>query len=388
VIPTAGSGLQSGGNVIAVELHQSSANSSDGGFELQMAAYGTTEPRVYIASPAEGASYSAASNVVNVEAFARGSGGGGISKVEFFANDATLGELSSPPWRLAWSNAPVGLHAITARCTDPTGLIVDSSPLNIVVGRDPVATTFITSNSVWRYLDTGANAGTAWAGTNYNDNSWKTGQTRLGYGSDGETLPAVSYGPNANSKYITTYFRRKFVVPGGAIYTNLTFRLVRDDGAVVWLNGRELYRSNMPLPPIPISYLTNGSSAVSGTDEQTFFVTSLAVTNLHVGTNVLGVEIHQSAPDSSDLGFNLELTGRGYSDDSTPPLLAIVLADGQVELSWPSTATGWRLFTALSIDTPPGEWFPVAGQPLEVSGRFVVTVAPGFATQCFRLGRP
>ncbi len=388
VMNTAGSGLQSTGNVIAVELHQSSTSSSDGGFELQMVAYGTTEPRVYLASPFEGSTYAGSSNVVNFEAFARGNGGAAVSKVEFFANGAKLGEQESAPWRLAWSNAPVGVYALTARSTDINGLSLDSSPLQISVGREPVATTFITSNSTWRYLDTGANAGTAWAGTNFSDASWKSGQTRLGYGGDGETLPAVNYGPSASGKYITTYFRRKFVVPTGAVYTNLTFKLVRDDGAVVWLNGRELYRSNLPLPPIPIGYLTNALGAVANADEQTFFVTSLAATNLLPGTNVLGVEIHQSAPDSSDLGFNLELTGRGYSDDSTPPLLAIVMDDGMVELSWPSTATGWRLYTALSLDTLPSEWLLVVAQPLEVSGRFFVTLGPGFATQFFRLGRP
>lgn len=386
VIPTEGSGLLSSGNVLAVELHQSSANSSDGGFELQMVAHGTSEPRVFLASPMPGTSYSSLSNVVGIEAFARGSGNGAVSKVEFFADAAKLGELEAAPWRFSWSNAPAGVHFLTARSTDPTGLVLDSSPLQIVVGRDPVSTTFVTSNSTWRYLDTGVNAGTAWAGTNYNDATWKTGLTRLGY-SDGATFPEVDYGPNANNKYITTYFRRKFVVPAGAIYTNLTFKLARDDGAVVWLNGRELYRSNLPLPPTVITYTTLASSAVGGADEQTFFVTSLPATNLLVGTNVLAVEVHQSAPDSSDLGFNLELAGRGYSDDAAPPLLAIVLSDGQVELSWPSTGTGWRVVSAQSLTTPLAQWFQIGGQPLEVAGRFYLSVNPGFANQFFRLAR-
>jgi hypothetical protein len=56
----------------------------------------------------------------------------------------------------------------------------------------------------------------------------------------------VGYGTNSANKYITTYFRNEFVVPCGISYTNLSVRLNRADGAVVWLNGRELFRMNLP----------------------------------------------------------------------------------------------------------------------------------------------
>jgi hypothetical protein len=53
------------------------------------------------------------------------------------------------------------------------------------------------------------------------------------------------------------------------------------------------------------------SGPVSGAEEQTFYLTSIDTAPLPAGTNVVAVEIHQNAANSSDLGFNLELVGNG-----------------------------------------------------------------------------
>jgi hypothetical protein len=198
----------------------------------------------------------------------------------------------------------------------------------------------------------------------------------------------ISYGPNASSKYITTYFRRAVVVPAGFVYTNLTFRLVRDDGAVVWLNGRELYRSNLPASPTPITFTTPASGAVGNADEQTFFVTVVGVPALSAGTNVFAVEVHQNAGNSSDLGFNIEVVGSGYIEGDPQPPLKVRFEDGMVELSWPASAVGWQVYTASSAVTPGNTWTPVGGTPTLVSGRYFIAVPPSLDQQFFRLGRP
>ena len=75
----------------------------------------------------------------------------------------------------------------------------------------------------------------------------------------------VGYGPNSASKYITTYFRHSFVVPDGVSYTNLNMRFNRGDSAVVWLNGQELYRVN--LPSGSITYQTQATTFISGNQD-------------------------------------------------------------------------------------------------------------------------
>lgn len=378
-IRTAGSGIVAGTNIVAVELHQSAATSSDGGFNLQLAGYGTTEPRVYLTTPADGASFSE-SSVINLEALARGVGTAPVTNLEFFANGAKIATSAASPWRYTWSNAPLGLVTLTAHSTDNTGLTTESVPIQIAIGRELVSTRFISSNSVWKYLDTGVNQGTAWVNRNFNDVAWRSGATRLGFGGDGEAT-LINGGPGS-ARFPTIYFRKTFVVQPGAVYTNLLFKLARDDGAVVHLNGVEAFRSNMQDGPVIYSTLVDAAD-----DEQTFFPTTIAVTNLPAGTNLVAVEVHQSTATSGDLGFNLELTASGYEDAAVPPLLAITLADGEVELRWPATAVGWQVYTAANVDAPPNAWAPAFGSLVQVGGQNVFTVTPGGGNEFFRLRR-
>jgi hypothetical protein len=379
-IRTAGSGIVAGTNVVAVELHQSAATSSDGGFDLQLSGYGTTEPRVYLTTPGDGASFSG-SPVIQLEAVARGLSNSLVTTVEFFANGAKIAESSAPPWRHAWTNAPLGLVTLTLRSTDATGLATESVPIQIAIGRELVSTTFVSSNSVWKYLDTGVNQGTAWVNRTFNDASWRSGPARLGFGGDGEAT-LINGGPSS-ARFPTIYFRKTFVVQPGAVYTNLLFKLARDDGAVVHLNGVEAFRSNMPGGPIAYSTLT-----ASADDEQSFFPTTVAVTNLPAGTNLVAVEVHQSSATSSDLGFNLELTASGYEDPAMPPVLTIALADGEVELRWPATSSGWQVYFAPVIDAPANAWAPAFGVLTQVGGQYVFTLTPGDGNEFFRLRRP
>jgi len=167
-------------------------------------------------------------------------------------------------------------------------------------------TVLVPTGAVWRYLDNGSNQGTAWRAPTFNDGAWASGPAQLGYGDGGEAT-VVRFGPSASNKYITTYFRRAFTVVDRTAFSALTLRLLRDDGAVVYLNGVEVFRSNMPAGTI--GYRTLASTAISGAGENTFVSATLSAGTLLDGANVLAVEVHQSSASSSDLSFDLELIG-------------------------------------------------------------------------------
>ena len=173
-------------------------------------------------------------------------------------------------------------------------------------------TTLVNYNSSWKYLDNGSNQGTAWRGVSFNDASWATGTAAFGYGTSGITT-IVSYGNNDKKKHTTTYFRKSISVANASLYTSFTLNLKRDDGTVVYINGTEVYRSNMPTGTI--SYNTKASSEATdnGTAVQT---TTLSAGSLITGTNVIAVEIHQAANNGPDLFFDLQLNG---TSDVTPP---------------------------------------------------------------------
>src|SRR6266498_5229369 len=161
--------------------------------------------------------------------------------------------------------------------------------------------TLIAYGSTWKYLDNGTDQGTAWRGTSFNDTAWASGPAQLGYSSnpaENDEATIVSFGPDPNNKYITTYFRRTFSVSNPASYTNLVLYLLRDDAGVVYLNGTEIFRS----PNLPGGTITNLTRATS-TGENSIDLASVSAGLLVNGTNVVAVEMHQEAPTSSDLSF-------------------------------------------------------------------------------------
>ncbi len=182
-------------------------------------------------------------------------------------------------------------------------------------GAGGITETLINTRSVWKYLDDGSNQGTASDGSNwfahpnYNDINWRQGPAELGYGDGSQGRPegtVVNSGPGGD-RFITTYFRHSFDVSNASQYSRMYLRLLRDDGAVVYLNGVEVVRSNMP--GRDIDYLTRASSGMSGSGESTFTEFSVDASLLSNGTNVLAVEIHQNSGTSSDISFDLELVG-------------------------------------------------------------------------------
>jgi hypothetical protein len=189
--------------------------------------------------------------------------------------------------------------------------IVSKCLLSIVVlafsvGVSSADTILVPVGSTWKYLDDGTDQGTVWTSPSFPDTGWAEGPAQLGYG-DGDEATTVGYGPDPGNKYITTYFRHQFEVTDPSAFACLMLHLVRDDGAVVYLNGTEIERCNMSQDSI--AYDTPAASTVGGTEESTFQVSYALPDELVAATNVLAVEIHQVSGTSSDISFDLQLTG-------------------------------------------------------------------------------
>src|SRR6185295_7769419 len=110
-------------------------------------------------------------------------------------------------------------------------------------------------------------------------------------------------------------------------------------GVLVWLNGAEIFRDNMP-PSGPIAFNDLASFALGAPLENAFISTNLQPNIIPSGTNVLAVEIHQGTVDSSDLSFDLELTA---TLAQPAPQLALALSAGRAELRWPAIAGPFHL---------------------------------------------
>ncbi len=167
-------------------------------------------------------------------------------------------------------------------------------------------TTLVARGSTWRYLDGGASPAATWTDPAFDDHTWAFGPAQLGYG-DGDEATLVSYGANPAAKAITTYFRHTFTIAGAADLRGLSLRLLRDDGARVFLNGSEVRRDNLPSGAIAAA--TQALVAIGGADESIFYSSIVDAALLREGSNLLAVELHQSSSTSSDISFDLELIG-------------------------------------------------------------------------------
>lgn len=157
-------------------------------------------------------------------------------------------------------------------------------------------------DSQWSFLDNGTDQGaTGWNALAFDNTTWATGQGPFGYGDPVRTT--ISYGPSTSNKYITYYFTKDILVDLSQVANMVEFGLRRDDGAVVYVNGVEVFRSNMPTGAI--TYLTNSATIVDGADEKRYFSTYLPKSVFVNGTNRISVEIHNRDASSSDISFDM-----------------------------------------------------------------------------------
>lgn len=172
--------------------------------------------------------------------------------------------------------------------------------------------------SSWKWF-TGADLGTAWRAAGYNDASWATGTGHMGYGETWTTAPCVPAGIGCSSscsasgcstRFPTAYFRKMFNLPNPSAYDYINFSVFMDDGAVLYVNGTEVWRNNMPgtgtIPLGAIAYNTLASTTIA---ESTAVSVNIPISAFVAGTNQVAIEVHQNALTSSDMDFNARATG-------------------------------------------------------------------------------
>ena len=248
----------------------------------------------------------------------------------------------------------------------------------------PGVQTLFPLGASWKYLDTGiTNLSPDWVQPGFDDSSWSNGVAQFGYGDGGETTLIRGTRVPEGTRIITTYFRRAFVMTNVNAYENYVGSLVRDDGAVVYLNGAEIFRSNMPTGAISSLTLAPVAAATSGAvdDESATFGSIIPQSLFVTGTNLLAVELHQQLASSSDVSFDFALYGL-----NAVPALSITESNGNVVLRYPAWASAFTLESATNL--PSANWSMVTNTVQEVGNTREVTVPIDGAQQFFRLRSP
>ena len=244
------------------------------------------------------------------------------------------------------------------------------------------AADFIPAGSVWKYFAQSNDLGTAWRSPAFNDAAWPNGPAMLGFGDANGLLPATLV---ASNRQWTTYFRHTFFVPAPDLVLALTARVLRDDAAVVYLNGTEVWH-DANLPSGLITHATPALTGLSDAAESTWLTTALNPGPLVPGTNLLAIEVHQNALTSSDLALDFALAARVSVPANTR--LNLTLYGDALVLTWPLDASYLRPACTTNL-TPPVAWVPLTNTPSCVSGAWRLALpAPAAGSLFYRLQWP
>lgn len=170
--------------------------------------------------------------------------------------------------------------------------------LALVSGSALQAQTFVfNKNASWRYIDNNQAQVTQWKDTNFDVSSWSTGNGPLGYGDPVTTT--------INSGLTAAYFAKDFSVNLADLSDTMELGVMRDDGIVVYLNGQEVVRDNMPTGTI--AFNTTSVTTIDGAAENVYNVFSIPKSKFVNGNNRISIELHNRSGQSSDLRIDAYL---------------------------------------------------------------------------------
>ncbi|AZA76317.1 DUF839 domain-containing protein [Chryseobacterium sp. G0186] len=170
--------------------------------------------------------------------------------------------------------------------------------LALLAGSTIQAQTFIfNKNASWSYKDNNQAQPSDWKSKTYDISTWAVGNGPLGYGDPVTTT--------INSGLTTAYFAKDITVDLATLSDNVELGVMRDDGIVVYLNGEEVVRDNMPAGVI--TFNTFSSSIIDGVAENVYNIFSIPKSKFVNGTNRISVELHNRSTTSSDLRIDAYL---------------------------------------------------------------------------------
>ena len=186
----------------------------------------------------------------------------------------------------------------------------DAAFAELLGGGEDQRVVLVPKAATWRYDDRGVDHGRAWIAPAFDDARWPMGAGPLGYGDDA-VRTTLSYGGDPARKHTTVYVRHAFHVRDPRAFAALAIRFARDDGAAVYLNGVEVARSNLAAGARAGDFAPETVWADAGIEvvEGAYHPFAVDPKLLVAGSNVLAAEVHQAAPTSTDLRFDLELVG-------------------------------------------------------------------------------
>ncbi len=200
--------------------------------------------------------------------------------------------------------AAAGTYSVTLTVTDNEGATnVRTAEVTATEPAPPVEQVAVQTGSDWAWrFETGAPPAD-WKERGFDTSAWQTGPAVLGFGSTDIATNIDIAGP-ATERPRAAYFSRTFNVDDASKAVKLNVKSFADDGVVIYVNGTEVARRNMPTGEI--THLTFASSAhrwsfATANPVEVEIPAELLVT----GTNTIAAETHLNYRRTPDIGFEL-----------------------------------------------------------------------------------
>lgn len=207
----------------------------------------------------------------------------------------------SPGTSLGWHSLLVEVAASPGE----TSLLDNSVTVRSALASQVVTNRILLQNAVWRYNQEGLDLfATPWTSTNFYDDHWSEGASQLGYG-----LPVTT--ELANRDTVVHFLRTSLHVDLEPVEVRLS--LARDDGVVLFLDGTELLRDNVPAGPL--SATTQSTAPMLGTAQTAVTTHLLDPWAWTQGRHTLAASLHQS--DSAASGEHPWINEFHYDNDDS-----------------------------------------------------------------------
>ncbi|MCB0976841.1 MAG: beta galactosidase jelly roll domain-containing protein [Acidimicrobiales bacterium] len=218
----------------------------------------------------------------------------GSVSYDVYRNDRVIAQVWGTSYRDNFGGNPAGA-TYTVRATDPRGNR-SASPRPVTIGSVTASVgTAKSFGSTWAYQDDGSDQGTAWRLPGFDDSTWSTGAAPLGWGG------AQSSAIGAN-KPTTAYFRTTFDVANPTTVMSVSVSSKLTQGAVLYLNGVEIGRFNMPSGDVSAS--TTATTYTCCAEDSRIKEIHAPTSLLSTGTNTLAVEVHGWKQGSGRMSFD------------------------------------------------------------------------------------
>jgi trimeric autotransporter adhesin len=233
----------------------------------------------------------------------------GPVRYEVFQGNRVIATTTSPTLDVAAPTAPT---RYAVRAADGANNRSASTQVLTIQPPDPgeEIVTLIAEGASWRWVYSSTALPANWKETTFDDSSWAQGNAVLGFGSAGLGTD-VSVGV-PSPRPLSAQFRRSITLTDPASVTEASITVPVDDGVVIYVNGTEVGRQNMPAGTLTQnSYATAAPRTSAAMANKVTFTVPPSL--LRAGTNTVSASVHlnyRSTPDVSyDLKFMATTTG-------------------------------------------------------------------------------